>query len=251
MNGLKIVKSELKLIRRDSMLFMMPFFIVYMGLVLHFLMPWLNGYLAAKGMMPGNVSPFGLDHYFPLIMYYMVIITGPQITGMVFAVLILTDKDDQTIKALMVSPLTAISYLKRKIAFSWSTGVLAILALFYMINIDMLPFWQLLMIAIGGGFTSTLITIGISIIAKNKVQGMSYAKAVSFIAMLILTSWFVPGSWQLFFGVIPVYWICKAYTLALGGQAIWLLYLGIGILYQGGATYWLSKVFVRKIYETI
>jgi fluoroquinolone transport system permease protein len=167
-NTMKVLKNEFRLVRRDSMLFMMPFFVVYMGVVLHFLMPWLNDYLAAKEIMPGSVSVNAFSYYYPLVMYYMVIITGPQISGMVYAVLILSDKDDQTIKALMVSPLTTRIYIKRRVILSMVTGVLFILALFYMINIDILPFWQMLLIALGGGQTSSLITLLLAIMANNK-----------------------------------------------------------------------------------
>ncbi len=247
--AIKVLKSEFRLIRRDSMLFMMPFFVIYMGVVLHFLMPWLNTYLAANGMMPGSVSANGFSYYYPLVMYYMVIITGPQISGMVYAVLILSDKDDHTIQALMVSPLTAKIYINRKLALSFVTGAIFILALFYMIGIDLMPFWIMVLISIGGGFTSSVISLALAIFAKNKVQGMNYAKGVSFVAMVILASFFVNGKQQLIFGLLPPYWVCKSYTLALDGDPLWILFLIIGIVYQGGLTYYLSKVFQKKIYD--
>ena len=251
MNAIKVLKSEFRLIRRDSLLFMMPFFVIYMGVVLHFLMPWLDSYLAKRGMMPGSISQFAFSHYFPLVMYYMVIITGPQISGMVYAVLILSDKDDETIKALMVSPLTAKDYINRKVMMSAVTGIIFILALFYMINVDMLQFWKLLAIAIAGGFTSSLITLLLAMLAQNKVQGMNYAKGISFVAMVILSSFFVKGNLQLLFGILPPYWVCKAYTVALDGNSQWLIYVAIGVLYQGGLTYYLSKLFQKRIYNTI
>lgn len=249
--SIKILKNEFKLIRRDVMVFMLPFFVVYMGLVLRFLMPWLNEFLETGGFMPGSVSVNPFSYYYPLVMYYMVIITGPQISGAVYAILILSDKDDQTLKALMVTPLSADAYIKRKTLMSIVTGVIFVLALFYMINIDMLPFWQLLLIAICAGLTSSLITLTLGIIADNKVQGMSYGKGISFIALVILSSFFVEGNLQLLFGILPPFWGCRAYTLALEGASTWWVYLCIGIIYQGGLTLYLMKVFKKVIYKTI
>lgn len=249
MNFIKNFNNELRLIRRDAILLMLLLFVIYIGVVIRFLLPWINDYLMNENLMPGIISSNSLSVYYPLILSFMVIFTGPQLSGGIFGFLILSDKDDQTLKALMVTPISPRKYIGDRIVISTFFGSMFIIVMFYMINIDLLPIWVNLLIAFGGGLTAPLIMLFLSITSESKVQGMSYGKLLSFLGLLLLVSWFVPDKLQLLFGIIPTYWISKAYWLVLEGSTLWLIYLMVGIIYHIILNLYLSKVFQRKIYK--
>lgn len=249
MNLIKNLNNEFRLIRRDAILLMLLLFVVYMGIVIRFLLPWLNNYLSSQNFMPGIIGNDSFSIYYPLFLSFMVVFTGPQLAGAIFGFLILSDKDDQTIKALMVTPMSSSKYIGGRIIVSAVLGFIFILAMFYMINIELLPFWINVFIALGGGSTAPLIMLFLSITSESKVQGMSYSKFLSFIGILLIISWFVSGKLQLLFGILPPYWISKSYWLALENNSVWLLYLAVGIIYQIGLIVYLSKLFQRNIYK--
>lgn len=246
---IKSIKNELKLIYRDAILLMMMLFIIYLGVVLRFLIPWANTFMIERSLMPGSLGNMQLVSYYPLILTFMVLFTGPQLSGAIFGLLILSDKDEQVIKALMITPMSSAKYIKRRAIASWTLGTIFILVLFYMIGINVDTLWKNVVIAMGGGLTAPLIMLFLGITSESKVQGMNYGKILSLFGILLLISWFVNGNLQFVFGILPYYWISKAYWNMDTGN-IWLLYVSIGIVYQAVVVLGMSKLFNKKLYKT-
>lgn len=249
MTLLKSLRNEFKLIYRDSILLMMMLFVIYLGVVLRFLVPWVNEFLVERSLMPGTLGNITFDYYYPLVLSFMVIFTGPQLSGAIFGFLILSDKDDQTIKALMVTPMSSMRYIHKRIVTSWFMGAIFIFSLIYMININVGMILGNLLIAAGGGLLAPIVMLFLGITSESKVQGMSYSKFLSIFGILLVISWFVNDSLQWLFGLLPYYWISKAYW-AMNDGNIWMVYITIGIIYQLAVIYIMSKTFNKKLFRS-
>ena len=85
-----VAKNDFRLVRRDLILIMLLVFVVYLGVVLRFLLPWANGYLATHGFLPNASVMFPLSHYYPVILSFLVLYTGAVLGGAIFGFLILS-----------------------------------------------------------------------------------------------------------------------------------------------------------------
>jgi len=245
------IKNAFKLIKRDTILIAFGVFVVYMAVVLHFLLPWLDRYLAEQGFLPGKAIAYHLSHYFPVILSNMVLYTGAVIGGAVFGFLILTEKDDNTLTAMLVSPVSPRQYIQSRVVISTAVSFFIILFLYYGINQDLLPFGEMLLVCLGGAVTAPVVMLFLAVMANSKLQGMNYAKILSFLGFLVIISWFIREPFQWVFGLFPPYWVSKAYWAALEGQGIWYLYLALGIVLQGAAILWLARLFIKRVYRRV
>ena len=245
------LKNEFKLIRRDIILIALAVFVVYLAVVLKFLLPWLNNYLAIQGFLPNETMLNSLSHYYPLILSFLILYTGALLGGTIFGFLILTEKDDNTLQAMLVTPISPKQYLQSRIIVSTGVTFVIIMFIYYVVNLEPLTFGEILLVSLGGATTAPLIMLFLAILADSKLQGLSYSKFLSFGGFLIIISWFFkePGQWM--FGLFPPYWISKAYWAALDGHSVWYSYLAAGIILQVIVTIFLAKQFIKRVYKKI
>lgn len=246
-----VLRNDARLIRRDMILGMMLIFVVYIGIVLRFGLPWLDGYLLNARILPNARHPQAFSDYIPAIISLLNIYTGPILGGSVFGLLMLTEKDEETMKALLVSPLSPGTYVGYRILLTSVVSLLIVLFLFYTVGQDLLPFGQLLSIAFGAALVAPLTLLFLMIVANGRVQGMNYSKFFSFGGYITLVSWWVSDPAQLLFGLFPPYWISKAYWAALEGSGLWWVFLVIGITYQGACILLLWRIFIRRICHSV
>ena len=157
-----------------------------------------------------------------------------MISGVIVGFMLLDEKDDNTIKAMLVTPVPINQYVLYRVVLPSLLGFLIVVGMVLFIDLVLLPLWQLLLIAAGASLVAPITALFYAIFAENKVQGFAVAKFVSLITYLVVFAWFVPKPWQWLFGLFPPYWICEAYWMALDGQGLWWLALLLGIILQIG-----------------
>jgi len=239
------IKNDFKLIKRDKILVLMLIFIIYLAIVLRFLIPWLDGYLIEKDIY------HDLSTHFPLIIAYMVIFTGVMMLGGVYAFLTLDDKDDGVIMALMTTPISPQKYLMKRLVMSAILGFVAVMFLLYVVNVEVLPLFQTIYVSLGAALTAPLYMVFLVLISKGKVQGMSYGKIISFLAVLLIVAWFIKEPFEFIIGIFPPYWISKGYWTLLEDNNLGYIYVGIGILFQLWSIKVLVGIFTNRIYKEI
>lgn len=240
-----IGRKDRKLIGRDGILLVLLIFILYIALILRFGLPWANGYLADKGLLPNEVVTSSLESFYPMIVVFMTVFTGALIIGGIFGFLLLDEKDDNTLEAMMVTPVPLNKYLQYYVIVSAILSFFTVFVMFLIINQVLLPIWQLLLISAGASLTAPIMMLFLINVSENKVQGMGYSKFFGIAGFAIMVSWFVSEPYQLIFGFLPPFWISKAYWLALENNYWWLLALLLGITLQSVMIYWLIKRYTK------
>ena len=227
-------RNDVKLIGRDRFLLMIFGFALYIAVALRYGLPWLNTYLADKGVLPSETLAQSLADYYPLIVVFMAVLQGAMMSGVIFGFMLLDEKDDNTIKAMLVTPVPLNHYVLYRVMLPSLLGFLIVVGMVLFIDLVLLPLWQLVVIAAGASLVAPITALFYAIFAENKVQGFAVAKFVSLITYVVVWAWFVPEPWQWLFGLFPPYWICKAYWMALDGHGLWWLALLLGIVLQAG-----------------
>lgn len=245
----KMGPSDLRLLVRDRFLISMIVFIIYIAVVLRFLLPWANGYLAETGVLPNEKMAVTLAEFFPLMVAYFCIYTGAIIVGTIFGFMLLDERDQRTLKAMLVTPVKLNTYVLYRVGVPSLMATLAILGMIYTVNQELLPWWQLLLISFAGSLTAPIFSLFYACFAGNKVQGFAYGKFTGIAGFFILLSWFIKEPFQWLVGIYPPYWVSKAYWMALSGQSLWWLALILGIVLQIGMIAWLMRRFNKVAYR--
>ena len=245
----KVGPVDMKVIRRDSFLLFMVLFALVIAIVLRFLLPWATGALAANGVLPSANFPMDLTAFYPMIVVFMTLYTGSLLVGTIFGFMLLDEKDDNTLTAMMVTPVSLNQYALYRVGLPAILAFVIILVMLLIIDQVLLPLWQMALLAVGGALTAPIISLFFATVAENKVQGFAYSKFGGISGWTILLGWFVPEPWQWLIGLFPPFWISKAYWMAFEGNPWWWLALLVGIILQGGLILLLVHWFKRVAYQ--
>ena len=240
---LKFGRNDVKLIGRDHFLVFMFFFVLYIAIALRFGLPWLDSYLAENGILPSESVPMSFADFYPLLVAFMAVFQGSLIAGTIFGFALLDEKDDDTIKAMLVTPVPLSRYVMYRVAVPIVLAFFTVIAMVLFIGQALIPLWQLILISTGASLTAPIATLFYGIFAENKVQGFAMAKFVGIAGWAILLGWFVDEPLQWLFGLFPPFWISKAYWMAYYGNNLWWLALIVGIILQAGLIYLLIQRF--------
>lgn len=233
----RLLRNDARLIGRDSFLSMLAGYIVFVALLLRFGLPALAENLAANPEVP-----FSLVDYYPLLVAYMVVFLGSVVAGMIIGFIVLDERDDNTIKALLVTPVPVNFYIAYRVAVPMVIAFFITILEITIINLALIEFWQLLIIAAAASLTAPLVMLFFSTFAENKVQGFAMNKIVGILGLLIMAAWFVQPPLQYAIGIFPPYWFAKAYWLAYAGDPNWGWAVVLGILTSSA----LLAFFVRR-----
>lgn len=245
----KLGRNDLKLIGRDSFLLFMFSFVIVVAVAMRYALPVLNSYLAETGVLPSETISQSLADFYPLLVAFMAVFQGTLITGTIFGFALLDEKDDNTIKAMLVTPIPFRRYLLFRVAVPTVMAAFIVVFMVLFINQALIPIGQLVLISAGAALAAPITVLFYGILAENKVQGFAYGKFVSVFGWIILIAWFVPEPWQWLFGLFPPYWISKAYWMAYVGNGFWWLALIVGVVLQLITVWWMARLFTRVAYR--
>jgi fluoroquinolone transport system permease protein len=245
----KLACLDLKLVWRDRFLLMMFLVVLYLAAVLRYGLPWLNTYLDVHGVLPSATVSMSLTDVYPMLIAFLVIFQGALIAGTIVGFMLLDEKEDGTLKVILVTPVPFRRYVWYRVATPMALSFVVVVAMAFLIDQAVIPLGQLLLIAAGAALTAPIGSLFYVILAENKVQGFALAKFVGIVGWLILLGWFVPEPWQWLFGLFPPFLISKAYWMAFEGRAWWWVALLAGVVLQAGVIAVLVQRFHRVVYR--
>lgn len=235
-------RNDRRLVQRDSFLLFMVAYILLIAVGIRFAVPWLAGLLDEQ-------TGFDLAPYYPVIAGWLMAVLGPQIAGTVFGFLLLEEKDNNTLEALMVTPLSLNTFLLYRVLVATGLGIaMAIVTLLIMGLVD-IPVWQLIPIAVVAGLFAPILMLFFAAMADNKVEGFALLKITGVVGLIPIAAWFVPEPWQYLAGLFPPYWAAKALWIAEAGGSSWPVALLAGVITSGIVLWLLMRRFNETAYD--
>lgn len=225
MNSAQIFRAfgrvDARMVWRDSLLRSSLFLPVVMGLAMRVVVPPV---IAAVS----RLINFDMQPYAPMTLTYLMLMMMPSFAGMLVGMLLLDQRDDRTLTALQVTPLSLKGYLIYRLAVPTLLG--------FVMTLIAVPLSGLMTFSIGALLAAALLSAPLALVfaglAANKVQGLAVMKTVGGIVELPIIGFFLPEQWQPLFGVIPTYWPAKVFTLLQNGEPGAWLYALVGVAYQ-------------------
>lgn len=245
--AIRLARNDLRLIGRDQLLLSMFAFTLLQGLALRYGLPWLNDHLIQHRIMPGELVDRPLYSYYSLILGHMILYNGAALVGAIFGFLLLGEKDDRTLYAMLVTPVPPSSYLGYRVAATSAFGFLIVASMLAVTHQGRLEPWQLSVVAVGAALTAPIVALCIAVTAENKVQGLAMSKFSSLAGGIIVLGWFVAEPWQWLFGLFPPFLVSKAYWMAWNGTTGWWGVVCLAIVMQGIMIIWLSHRITRVV----
>jgi fluoroquinolone transport system permease protein len=227
-------------VARDSMLRWIAVLTPAFGLLFRFVIP-----PAADAL--DRQFGFDLVAYYPLLMSLVPLIAAGMM-GTVAGFLLLDQRDDQTMTALLVTPLSLGDYLRYRLS-----GLMVLSAMFGAVMVPLAGLtettpMQVVVTAVVAAPLAPLYALFLGTFAGNKVQGFALAKAVGIVFVPCVVAYFVTGPWQSAFGLVPHYWPLKVFWLFdAGAPGRALAHALIGIAWQAG----LLTLLVRRFSHVV
>jgi len=245
MKATRIVRSlgpiDWKSVQRDSMLRWMILIPAVAAIVIR---------VGAPPLARFSLERFGFDltPYFPLIVS-LIGAAMPMIYGAIVGFLVLDQRDDHTITALQVTPLTLVGYLGYRAVMPTLLGMLVTLFVVPVSElVDIRP-QSLLMTALANAPFAAMTALFLAAFAENKVQGFALMKAGGVIFIPVVLAHFVESGWQLVFGLLPLYWPVKLFWVLEAGQSFGWFYFLVAMIYQGAIIWLLLRRFDRVMHR--
>jgi fluoroquinolone transport system permease protein len=170
--------------------------------------------------------------YYPAMMSYMLLVLVPSLVGMVTGFMLLDQRDDRTLIALQITPMSLNGYLIYRLFFPTIVSVIVTVLLFPAAGFVEIGAPALLLPAIVASLMAPLSTLFLGGFAANKVQGFALMKAFGIILIPPMIAYFIQSPWQLVLGIFPTYWAAKLYWSIQANLPGKLFYLFAGIAYQ-------------------
>lgn len=179
-----------------------------------------------------------LTPYFPAASALAAVLVA-VLSGMVAGFLMLDEKDDGTLVALQVTPLSRRDYALYRVA---SPSLLALLAVLVVIPVTALvrvPWLVMAAAGLSAALGAPIFALVLAALAGNKIEGLALAKLLSVVVALPLASLFLGGTWQILLWPVPQYWTFRFLVRAAAGAAgaelaaIWAGGMAVQILYLG------------------
>jgi len=170
-----------------------------------------------------------LNDYYPLLLSMMVVFV-PLMYGIVVGFMLLDERDEDTLTALKVTPMSLGKYLLYRITTPIIVSIVTTMLAYPLIGLIDVGLVSLVAVTVLASMSAPFIALIFAAFARNKVEGMAIQKMLGGVFMIPMVAYFIHSNWQLLFGIFPTYWTLKAFWIACeGGQGFWL-YVLAGVL---------------------
>jgi fluoroquinolone transport system permease protein len=227
---------------RDAMLRWLLFFTPCIGLGFRFAIPLVATFTESR---------FGFDlvPYYPLIMSFIGIAV-PGMVGTVIGFLLLDQRDDDTLTALLVTPMSIGDYLRYRMVVPVVIGIPLTIVMFPLAGLTDVSAVQVITSSISAALIAPMYALFIASFAPNKVQGFALCKGMGVLAIPVLVAYFMPWPWQDIAGFVPTYWPLKVFWLfddGAPGTAVG--YAAVGCVYQALLLALLAARYTRVVHR--
>lgn len=215
---------DFRTVVRDSMLRWLVGVPILFALAFRWGIPALDVWL-------GERYGFSLVPYYPLLTSFLVLMV-PTLIGSVVGFLLLDQRDDRTLTALQVTPLTIGQYLAYRTAVPMVVSVPVMMASVWIADLVSMSVMSLLTASVQAAPVAPFYALFVAAFATNKVQGFALMKGLGVLTWPPIFAWFVKSPWQVAFGVDPLFWPLKLFWMLEAGEPLAWLYFMTGLAYQ-------------------
>lgn len=215
---IKVAINDFKLVFRDNSL---KFFFIF---------PILNLFVVRYGL-PFVTESFEVLKDYIDVLLMATTMQGSLIFGFIYSMVLIDEKDTNVAKVYGILPVSKFWFVLFRLIPSFlfstlSTFLILIVEPFYGVSI----FSNLIYSALSGLFAPMMVLF-VAIMAKNKIEAMTWQKLFNLPTSLPLLAFFVPPSYFFIFGFLPTHWAYQGFENLIIGN-VFIIYFLIGYIYS-------------------
>ncbi len=231
--ALALIRSDLTNILREPILLLVTCLPFIIGLIMRFGVPWLTELVAHLVDLTAHYD----------FMQSFALLLAPCFVGWVIGFLLLDERDEDILTVIAVTPLGRRGFLTYRLALPTAVAFVASLAILPVAGLAPFDPIRLVPVALLAALEAPMMTMFLIAFADNKVEGLVYAKGASVWLFAPLAILFVDQPWQTVAGLVPPYWVTKAFLAPAGATGEYLLALAAGVVVHGLALWLLARRF--------
>lgn len=222
-------------VRRDTLLRWMIVLPLVMALAMRLVMPLLIARL-------DGWIPLDLQRLYGPLMGAVFLLLVPFLWGVLSGFLLLDERDDATLTALQITPLSMHHYLLYRLGLPSALSAATTFLLFPLTNLATLQSGPRLLLSLSAAPLAPVVALLLAALAQNKVQGLAMTKASGVLLLPALAAYFLPLPWRWLLSFVPTFWPTQAFWQALAGLPSWWPTALGGLFYQ----LWLVRLLARR-----
>lgn len=170
-----------------------------------------------------------LSSFLPRFFAYVLLLLPPLICGMVTGFLLLDQRDEQTMRAVRVTPLPLWGYLAHRLVLPTMVSVAVTIAALLLAGIVSAPLLWVSVAACLAAPLAPITALFLAAFAANKVQGFALQKALGVLVVIPALAGVLPYPWPLVAAALPTFWPAEFLRQAAGGVFAWNV-LGLSLI---------------------
>jgi fluoroquinolone transport system permease protein len=220
-----LARNDLRKVRRDTLLVSVATVPLVMVSAVRWGIPRVEEWLL-------RTYAFDLEPYHPLILGLFFVLNLPVLFGMLVAFLFLEEREDGTLEALRVTPLTTGVFT----AYRLGAAVL-LSALYILIGLPLtgLMSAEAMIRSVPAILLAALLAPVVALLlvafAENRVEGLAVGKALGILIVGPVVVFVTGAPWTRALGILPSYWPAAAFWRALRDEPHGPI-LAVGLVYS-------------------
>ena len=218
---IKVALNDFRLVFRDNSL---KVFIVLPLLIL----------VVIRYAVPYVAGIYNVVHDYINVILMLATMQGAIAFGFIYSMVLVDEKDTQVAKVYGILPVSKFWFVVFRLIPPFFLAALATLLLLLVEPFYGLPAVSSFVYSALAGLVAPLMILFVAIIAKNKIEAMTWQKLLNLPLYLPIMAFFLPASFSLVFAIFPIfptYWAYQAFNSLIKGGNFWV-YMSIGFAYS-------------------
>ncbi|MCL6591105.1 MAG: hypothetical protein K6U80_14260 [Firmicutes bacterium] len=233
-----LLAGDLRNIFRDPLLAFIPFAPILAALIIRIVFPYLNIFLQQQ-------YHFNFSIYYSFVLS-IIILSTPVYFGMIIGFLLLDERDEQILNYVAVTPLQKTGFLVYRTMLPVIVSIIFSYLLILMVGIVKPDLLKFLPVALMVSLEAPMYALFLGAFAGNKIEGLALAKGLGVLFIAPAAGYFIKSNWQFIAGIVPLYWVSKAYLAIEGPLMEFWFYVISGFVIHGAVIYILLRIFKEK-----
>ncbi|MFK7810058.1 MAG: hypothetical protein AB8F74_19790 [Saprospiraceae bacterium] len=159
--------------------------------------------------LPALIDSFkAVESFVPIVLMGATIQTSTMF-GFIYCMVFIHEKDLEVAKVYGVLPVSKIGYVISRLVIPFVVSTIMTFLLLVVQPFFSFGFLSMVLLSILCGLFSPVFALLVSVLSKNKMEGMTWFKLVNLLTTIPLAAFFVV-KYDFLFGIVPTYWAFQA-----------------------------------------
>jgi len=215
---IKVAGNDFRLVFRDN------------SLKLFIILPLLNPVVIRYGV-PYIIEVFPVLRDFLGVILMLASMQGSIAFGFIYSMVLVDERDTSVAKVYGILPISKFWFVVFRLIPPFFLATLSTFLLLLAEPFYRSPAISNLFYSTLAGLVAPLMVVFVAIMAKNKIEAITWQKLFNIPLFLPIFAFFVPVSVSVLFAIFPTYWAYQGFAFLIAGESFWF-YMMIGFIHS-------------------